>query len=49
MVVIFCYFQEENYKILKLHVNNSSFSEISASLHGLLNTRPYFLHFRGQF
>ena len=33
MIVIFCYFQNENYKILKTHVNNSSFFfEVSTSL-----------------
>ena len=32
MVVICGYFQKENYKVLKIHVNNSCFFEISASL-----------------
>ena len=33
MIVIFCYFQKENYKVLKIHLNNSSFFEISTSLY----------------
>ena len=28
MEVIFCYFQKEKYKILKFHVNNSSFFDV---------------------
>ena len=30
-VVIFCYFQKENHKVLKFHVNNSYFFQISLS------------------
>ena len=32
MMVIFCYLERENYKVLKCHVNNLSYIEISASL-----------------
>ena len=32
-IIIFCCFQKENYKVLKIHVNNSSFFEISTSLY----------------
>ena len=28
----FCYFQKENYKVLRFHVNSSSLFEISVSL-----------------
>ena len=32
MVVIFCYFQKENYKVLKFYVNNFPFFEMSTSI-----------------
>ena len=32
MVVAFCYFQKESYKVLKFHVSNSCFFETSASV-----------------
>ena len=32
MAVIYCYLESENYEVLKLHVNNFSYFEISASL-----------------
>ena len=32
MVLICCYLRRENYKVLKFHLNNSSYFEISASL-----------------
>ena len=32
MTVIYCYFERENYKVLKFHMNNFSLFEISASL-----------------
>ena len=31
MVVFFCYFQKENYKVLKFNVNSSPFFKISLS------------------
>ena len=32
MVIIYCYFERENYKVLKFHVNNVSDFEISVAL-----------------
>ena len=32
MTVIYCYLEREKYKVLKFHINNSSYCEISASL-----------------
>ena len=32
LVIIYCYLQEENYEVLKFHVNNSSDFKIGASL-----------------
>ena len=31
-VVIYCYLEKENYKLLELYVNDSSYFEISASI-----------------
>ena len=32
MTVIYCYLERKNYKVLKLHMNNFSYFETSASL-----------------
>lgn len=39
ILALYCYFERENYKVLKFHVYNSSYFEISAAIQSALHLK----------